>query len=110
MGAETRRRMSATMTRRRPARSLGRTSTSSPTTTRGWRRWRPRPSSTGPSTNADWRGRRGGLVRMVRLMRSPLLSVQAVTVGGAVAVGVGLLRRRYLRWGATDEELDALLP
>jgi hypothetical protein len=43
-------------------------------------------------------------------MRRPPLSVQAVAVGGAVAVGVGFLRGRYLRWGATDEELDALLP
>jgi hypothetical protein len=43
-------------------------------------------------------------------MRRPPLSVQAVTLGGAVAVGVGFVRGRYLRWGATDEELDALLP
>lgn len=47
---------------------------------------------------------------MVLLMRRPPLSVQAVAVGGAVAVGVGFLRGRYLRWGATDEELDALFP
>lgn len=31
-------------------------------------------------------------------------------VGGAVAVGVALVRARYLRWGATDEELEAGLP
>jgi hypothetical protein len=43
-------------------------------------------------------------------MRRPPLSVQAVTLGGAVAVGVSFLRGRYLRWGATDEELDAFLP
>jgi hypothetical protein len=43
-------------------------------------------------------------------MRRPSLSVPAVTLGGAVAVGVGFLRGRYLRWGATDRELDALLP
>jgi hypothetical protein len=33
-----------------------------------------------------------------------------VAVGGAVAVGVALVRARYLRWGATDEELEAELP
>src|ERR1700730_4293042 len=110
MGAETPRRMSATMTRSRPARSRGRISTSSPITTRGWRGWRRRPSSTGPSRSADWTGRRCDLVRMVPLMRRPPLSVQAVTVGGAVAVGVGFARGKYLRWGATDEELDGLLP
>jgi hypothetical protein len=43
-------------------------------------------------------------------MRRPPLSVQAVTLGGAVGVGVSFLRGRYLRWGATDEELDAFLP
>jgi hypothetical protein len=43
-------------------------------------------------------------------MRRPPLGAQAVALGGAVAVGVGFVRGRYLRWGATDEELDALLP
>jgi hypothetical protein len=33
-----------------------------------------------------------------------------IAVGGAVAVGVALVRARYLRWGATDEELKAGLP
>lgn len=47
---------------------------------------------------------------MVRLMRRPPLAVKAVTLGGAVGVGVGFLRGRYLRSGATDEELDAFLP
>lgn len=43
-------------------------------------------------------------------MRRPPLSLQAVTLGAAVAVGVRFLRGRHLRWGATDEELGALLP
>jgi hypothetical protein len=43
-------------------------------------------------------------------MRRPPLGVQAVALGGAVAVGIGSVRGRCLRWGATDEELDALLP
>jgi hypothetical protein len=48
---------------------------------------------------------------MVSLMRrGTALGVQAVTLGGAVAVGVAFLRGRYLRWGATDEEVNALLP
>jgi hypothetical protein len=47
---------------------------------------------------------------MVRLMRASPLRVQAVVLGGAVGVGVGFLRGTYLRWGATDEELDASLP
>jgi hypothetical protein len=33
-----------------------------------------------------------------------------VAVGGAVAVGVALVRARYLRWGATDAELNVRLP
>jgi hypothetical protein len=33
-----------------------------------------------------------------------------VAVGGAVAVGVALVRARYLRWGATDDELKVGLP
>jgi hypothetical protein len=47
---------------------------------------------------------------MVPLMNRSPLSVQAVTLGGAVGVGVGFLRARSLRWGATDEELRAFLP
>jgi hypothetical protein len=43
-------------------------------------------------------------------MRRPPLSVRAVAVGGAAVTGVGYLRTWSLRWGATDEELDALLP
>ena len=38
------------------------------------------------------------------------LGARLVAVGGAVAVGVALVRARYLRWGATDEELEAGLP
>jgi hypothetical protein len=33
-----------------------------------------------------------------------------VSVGGAVAAGVVLARARYLRWGATDDELNVALP
>jgi hypothetical protein len=57
------------------------------------------------------RERRRPLVHMVSLMRpGPALDVQAVTLGGVVAVGVGFLRDRYLRWGATNEEVNSLLP
>jgi hypothetical protein len=35
---------------------------------------------------------------------------RSVVAGGAVAVGVALLRARYLRWGATDEEVNLVLP
>jgi hypothetical protein len=38
------------------------------------------------------------------------LDARLVAVGGAVAVGVALVRARYLRWGATDEELKVGLP
>ena len=38
------------------------------------------------------------------------LEGRLVAVGGVVAVGVALVRARYLRWGATDEEVDAGLP
>jgi hypothetical protein len=33
-----------------------------------------------------------------------------VAFGGAVAAGVALVRARYLRWGATDDELKVVLP
>jgi hypothetical protein len=35
---------------------------------------------------------------------------RSVVAGGAVAVSVALLRARYLRWGATDEEVNLVLP
>jgi hypothetical protein len=35
---------------------------------------------------------------------------RSVAVGGVAAAGVALLRARSLRWGATDEELNAVLP
>ena len=38
------------------------------------------------------------------------LDARLVSVAGAVAVGVALVRARYLRWGATDEELKVGLP
>jgi hypothetical protein len=38
------------------------------------------------------------------------LDVRLVAVGGVVAVGVALVRVRYLRWGATDDELKVALP
>jgi hypothetical protein len=38
------------------------------------------------------------------------LDARALAVGSAVAAGVALLRARYLRWGATDEELKIALP
>jgi hypothetical protein len=50
-------------------------------------------------------GRQTALMR-----RGTLLGAQAVILGGAVAPVVALLRRSYLRWGATDEEVNALPP
>jgi hypothetical protein len=48
---------------------------------------------------------------MVSFMRrGAALGMQAVTLGGAVAVAVARLRSTYLRWGATDEEVDTWLP
>ena len=38
------------------------------------------------------------------------LDARLVAVGGVVAVAVALVRARYLRWGATHEELKAVLP
>jgi hypothetical protein len=38
------------------------------------------------------------------------LDARLVAVGGAVAVGVALVRAWYLRWGATDEEFKVGLP
>jgi hypothetical protein len=35
---------------------------------------------------------------------------RSVSVGGAVTLGVALVRARYLRWGATDAELNVGLP
>jgi hypothetical protein len=36
--------------------------------------------------------------------------LRLVAVGGAVAAGIAVVRARYLRWGATDVELKAVLP
>jgi hypothetical protein len=38
------------------------------------------------------------------------LDARLLVVGGAVAVGVARARARYLRWGATDDELKVGLP
>jgi hypothetical protein len=38
------------------------------------------------------------------------LNARLVAVGGVVAAGVALVRARCLRWGATDEELQVVLP
>jgi hypothetical protein len=38
------------------------------------------------------------------------LDARSVAVGGAVAASLALVRARYLRWGATDEELGMALP
>jgi hypothetical protein len=38
------------------------------------------------------------------------LDARLVAVGAAVAAGVALVRARHLRWGATDDELNATLP
>jgi hypothetical protein len=38
------------------------------------------------------------------------LDARSVALGGAVAASVALVRARYLRWGATDEELGMALP
>jgi hypothetical protein len=44
-------------------------------------------------------------------MRRPgLRDARSVLFGGTAAVGVALLRARYLRWGATDPELNVALP
>jgi hypothetical protein len=37
-------------------------------------------------------------------------SLRAVATSGATLVGLGLARRRYLQWGATDEEVTEALP
>jgi hypothetical protein len=42
--------------------------------------------------------------------RSWFDGARLVSVAGAVAVGVALVRARYLRWGATDAELNVGLP
>ena len=38
------------------------------------------------------------------------VNARLVAVGGAVAAGFALVRARYLRWGATDEEHNMVLP
>ena len=38
------------------------------------------------------------------------VNARSVAVGGAVAAGFALVRARYLRWGATDEEHNMALP
>ena len=38
------------------------------------------------------------------------VNARSVAVGGAVAAGFALVRARYLRWGATDEEHKMALP
>jgi hypothetical protein len=44
-------------------------------------------------------------------MRRPgVRDARSVLLGGMAAVGVALLRARYLRWGATDDELNVALP
>ena len=51
------------------------------------------------------------MVHMVSLMRQrTALDAHAIVLGGAMAVGVALLRDRYFRWGASGEEANALLP
>ena len=37
-------------------------------------------------------------------------AARTVAAGGAAAIVVAALRARSLRWGATDEELNAALP
>ncbi len=44
----------------------------------------------------------------MRQGRAP--GARAVSVASAVAAGVAVLRARYLRWGATDEEVQIALP
>ena len=51
------------MTALSPGRSPGRTSTSFPTTTRGWRRWKPKQRTTGARGNKRSMSREGPLTR-----------------------------------------------
>jgi hypothetical protein len=44
------------------------------------------------------------------MRRTRALGARSVAVGVAVAAGVALLRARYLRWGATDDEVEMVLP
>ncbi len=44
----------------------------------------------------------------MRQGRAP--GARAIAVASAVAAGVAVLRARYLRWGATDEEVQIALP
>jgi hypothetical protein len=44
------------------------------------------------------------------MRRHRWLDVRLVAVAGAVTAGVALVRARYLRWGATDDELKLALP
>jgi hypothetical protein len=44
------------------------------------------------------------------MSRRRWLDARLVAVGAAVAAGVALVRARHLRWGATDDELNATLP
>jgi len=54
--------------------------------------------------------RRRALVHMVSLMRRcTALGAQAVIRGAVVAVGLAVVRGRYLRWGASDDEVNAVL-
>ena len=54
--------------------------------------------------------RRRALVHMVSLMRRcTALGAQAVIRGAVVAVGFAVVRGRYLRWGASDDEVNAVL-
>jgi hypothetical protein len=53
---------------------------------------------------------RSDCVGRLREARRRWLDGRLVAVGGAAAAGVALVRSRYLRWGATDEELQVALP
>jgi hypothetical protein len=44
------------------------------------------------------------------MRRGNALGARAVAVGSAVAAGVAVLRAGYLRWGATNEEVNMALP
>ena len=44
------------------------------------------------------------------MRRRGLRDARSVVFGGSVVVGVALWRARYLRWGATDDELNVALP
>jgi hypothetical protein len=44
------------------------------------------------------------------MRRRRWLDARTVAVGCAVAAGTALARARYLRWGATDDELNVALP